>query len=127
MNAILSLGRWLFPLPFAIFGIMHLMTGAGMAGMVPDYMPAKTILVYLSGAGLLGAAISMYIGKYDKLATTLLGIMLILFAVMIHMPGAMAGGEESAGPMGNLLKDLGLAGAALMYAQNMARDNSVIG
>ena len=97
-----------------------------MNGMVPEYMPAPTVFVYLSGLGLVGAAVSMYIGKYDKLGTTLLGIMLILIALMVHLPGVMAGGEDP-GPMSNLLKDLGLAGAALMYAQNMARDNSGIG
>ena len=127
MNALLSLGRWIFPAPFAIFGLMHFMNAEAMSGMVPGYMPAPTIFVFLSGAGLIAAAVSMYIGKYDKLAATLLGIMLLLFVLMLHLPGAMAGGEEAAGPMGNLLKDIGLAGAAFIYAKHIARDSSIIG
>ncbi len=128
MNALLSLGRWIFPLPFAVFGLFHFMNTQVMADyVVPAYMPAKTIFVYLSGAGLIAAAVSMYIGKYDKLATTLLGVMLLLFALMVHLPGAMGGGENATSSMGNLLKDIGLAAACFLYAQNQAKDNSVVG
>ena len=124
MNAFLSLGRWLFAIPFAIFGLFHFMNAEGMAGMVPDYMPAKSILVYLSGAGLIAASVSMLMGKYDKLATTLLAIFLLLMVGMMHLQGAMSNNPAS---MPMLLKDLSLAGAAMMYALNYAKDRSVIG
>ena len=127
MNAFLSLGRWFFAIPFAIFGLFHFMNADGMAGMVPDYMPAKTILVYLTGAGLIAATVSMAIGKYDKLATTLLAVFLLILVIMVHLPGAMAGGEGAQSSTSNLLKDLSLAGAAMMYAANYAKDRSVIG
>ncbi|MCC6283075.1 MAG: DoxX family membrane protein [Saprospiraceae bacterium] len=128
MNAFLSLGRWVFALPFAIFGLFHFMNADVMANyVVPPYMPAKAIWVYLSGAGLIAATVSMLIGKYDKLATTLLGVFLLLLVLMVHLPGAMAGGEGSQSAMSSLLKDLSLAGAAMMYALNYAKDRSVIG
>lgn len=128
MNAFLSLGRWLFPIPFLAFGVMHFMSAQMMADyVVPAYMPAKVIWVYLSGAGLIGAAVSMYIGKYDKLATTLLAVMLVLIVLMVHLPGAMAGGEGAQNSVSMLLKDIGLAGAAMLYAQNQAKDHSIIG
>ena len=128
MNAFLSLGRWLFPLPFAIFGLFHFMSADAMAEMVvPTYMPAKVIWVYLSGAGLIAAAVSMLIGKYDKLATVLLAVFLLLLVVMVHLPGAMSGGAGSQASMSMLLKDLSLAGAAMMYALNNAKDRSIIG
>ena len=114
MNAFLSLGRWVFALPFAIFGLFHFMNADAMANyVVPVYMPAKAIWVYLSGAGLIAATVSMLIGKYDKLATTLLGIFLLLLVLMVHLPGAMAGGEGAQASMSMLLKDLALAGACL--------------
>jgi putative oxidoreductase len=128
MNAFLSLGRWLFAIPFAIFGLFHFMNSQAMADyVVPAYMPAKVAWVFLSGAGLIGAAVSMLIGKYDKLATTLLSVFLLLLVVMVHLPGAMSGGEGSQASMSMLLKDLSLAGAAMMYALNYAKDRSVIG
>ena len=128
MNAFLSLGRWIFAIPFAIFGLLHFMNANAMADyVVPSYMPMKVIWVYLSGAGLIAAAVSMLIGKYDKLAATLLAVFLILLVVMLHLPGAMAGGEGAQASMTMLLKDISLAGAAMMYALNYAKDRSVIG
>ena len=121
MNAFLSLGRWIFPVPFIVFGLFHFMNTEALAGYVPEYFPAPTIFVYLAGIGLIGAGISMYLGRYDKLATTLLSIMLLLFALTIHLKGAMAGDA------GNFLKDLGLAAASMIYATHVAKDRSIIG
>ena len=128
MNAFLSLGRWFFAIPFGIFGLFHFMNAQAMADyVVPAYMPAKVIWVYLSGAGLIAAAVSMIIGKYDKLAATLLAVFLILLVLMVHLNGAMSGGDGAQASMSMLLKDLGLAGAAMLYAQHLAKDRSVIG
>jgi len=120
MNAILSLGKYLFAIPFAVFGVFHFMNADAMAGMAFG----QSILVYITGAALIAAAVSILIGKFDKLATVLLALMLILFIVLIHMGGAMEGDQ---GATASLLKDLALAGGALMYAKNEAKDNSVIG
>lgn len=119
MNAIYALGKYLFAIPFAIFGILHLMA----AGPMNDNLhpPGGVAIVYITGIALIAATVSMLIGKYDKLATTLLALMLILFALIIQLKSAMNG------DMGNLLKDIALAGAALLYAGNLARDKSVIG
>ena len=124
MNAFLSLGRWIFAVPFAIFGLFHFMNAEGMAGMVPNYMPAKMIWVYLSGAGLIAASVSMVVEKYDKLATTLLSLFLLLMVGLMHAQGAM---NNNPSAMSMLLKDLSLAGAAMMYALHYAKDRSVIG
>ena len=128
MNTFLSLGRWIFPIPFLAFGLMHFANAQVMADyVVPAYMPAKAVWVYLSGAGLVAAAVSIYIGKYDKLATVLLSVVLLLFALMVHLPGVLAGGDAATSAMPGLLKDLGLAGASMLYAQHLAKDRSVVG
>lgn len=127
MNAFLSLGRYFFVIPFAIFGLFHLMKADAMAGMVPSYMPMGVVWIYLTGLGLIASAISILLGKYDKLASTLLSVMLLLFAGMIYLPGAMAGGEAAQSSLGYLLRDLSHAGAAMLYAANLAKDRSVIG
>jgi len=127
MNAFLSLGRYFVVIPFAVFGPFHFMKADAMASMVPSYMPAGVVWVYLSGLGLLAAAVSILLGKYDKLASILLSIMLLLFAVMIYLPGAMSGGETAHSSLGYLLRDLSHAGAAMLYAANLAKDRSLIG
>jgi len=122
MQAITGLGKWLFAIPLLAFGTFHFMNAEQMAGMVP--FPPQTIWVYVTGIALIAAAVSMFIGKYDKLAAILLALMLILFVILIHIPGA-ADGDPSATTM--VLKDTAMAGGALMYAHGLARDNSIIG
>lgn len=124
MNAFLSVGRWLFPIPFAMFGLIHFMDTTQMADRIPSYLPVPIAWVYLAGLGLIGAAVAMLLGKYDKLAATLLAVELLLFILMIHLP-KLVGSDPSA--MSHMLKDLSLAGAAMMYAQRYAKDSAVIG
>jgi len=76
-----------------------------MTGMVPSYLPIPILWVYLTGVALIAAGIAVFINNKAKLALQLLGLMLILFVVMIHLPG----GENS---MPMVLKDLALAGGA---------------
>ena len=105
---------------------MHLMNADAMAGMAPF---GGSIMVYITGLALIAAAVSIIIGKMDKLATALLGLMLLLFVLLIHAKGLAnaADAGASAMAMSSLLKDLALAGAAWMYSASLAKDNSVIG
>lgn len=120
MNAVLGLGKYLFAIPFAVFGIFHFMNLDAMAA----WAPLGKAGVIIAGVGLIAAAVSMLIGKFDKLAAVLLAVMLLLFVALIHAKGAFSGDQNS---MTGLLKDLMLAGAALLYAKTSASDNSVVG
>jgi uncharacterized membrane protein YphA (DoxX/SURF4 family) len=127
MNAILGLGKYLFAAIFLVFGLGHFSNASAMAGIVP--IPPGTLWVYVTGVGHVAAALSIIIGKYDKLGSFLLGVMLLIFALSIHLPGMMNAADAMAqqGAMGNLLKDIGLAGGAWIYAKSMAKDSSIIG
>ncbi len=122
MNAILGLGKYIFAVPFAIFGIFHFMGADAMAAMAPG----GSIMVYFTGACLIAATVSILIGKYDKLATALLGVMLLLFVVLVHAKGLSDPAQQQMATM-SILKDLALAGAAWMYSASLSKDNSVIG
>jgi len=113
-----TISRYLFAIPFAVFALMHFMMGNDMAGMVPSFIPGGVFWVYLVGLGLLGASISIIIKKKEKLATLLLGIMLLIFVLTISLPAVM-GGDQMA--MSNLLEDTSLAGAAFFFS-GLAKD-----
>jgi len=102
MNGIIGLGKYLF---------------ADMASMAPG----GVIMVYATGAAFVAAAVSIFIGKLDKLAAVLLALMLLLFII----PHAQNMANDEA-EMFNILKNIALAGGALMYA-SMAKDDGVIG
>ncbi|MDX1685911.1 MAG: hypothetical protein R3275_11800 [Saprospiraceae bacterium] len=120
MNGLLKLGRYLFAIPMAVFGINHLTDAGTMAGYAPF---GGEVIIYITGIALILAAISLIIGKYDKLAAFLLGIFLLLTALTVWLPAVMGGAMEQ---MPNILKDLALAGGAWGFALH-AKDDSVIG
>lgn len=106
-------GKLIYVLPFVMFGFGHFTNASAMAGMVPSYFPAPVIWVYLTGLAHILAAVAIVIDKKAKLAALLLGIMLILFALLIHLPGFIDGNQAA---MSNFLKDMALGGAALFMS-----------
>ncbi len=115
-----SVARYLYALPFAVFGILHFMNAGAMGGMVP--FPGGVFWVYLTGIAMLAASISIIIEKYTRLACILLGVMLVIFVLSIHLP-TVIGGEMQSG-MTNLLKDLALAGGAWILAGNYESEST---
>ena len=110
------LGRILFAVPFGIFGLFHFMNASDMAGMVS--IPGGVFWVYLTGLALLAAAVSILTNIKAKLALQLLGVMLLVFALGIHLPDVLGGHDMS---MPSLLKDTSLAGAAFWLSGIMKK------
>lgn len=108
-------GRYVFAIPFLIFGVFHFMNAGDMAGMIPGWLPGGVFWIYLTGLALIAASVSMMIKVMDKLASFLLGVMLIIFVLVLHLPGALDGDPT------NLLKDLAMAGGAWLYAGYVAK------
>lgn len=125
MNAIIRTGRYLLLLFLLGFGVKHLLDGAELAGMVPPFFPGGIVWIYFTGSAMLLAVISGLVGKWDKLAFLLAGLMILIFALTIHLRGLMEGGNPRV--LFDLLKDIGLAGACWMYAGNYAKDRSIVG
>lgn len=121
-------GRIIFGLPFVVFGIVHFINGAGMAGYVPGFIPGGVFWIYLTGAALLAAGISILIEKMTRLACILLGVMLIIFVLTIHLPAVInaADAPTMQQAMTSLLKDLALAGASWYIAGHYVKDTSEI-
>ncbi|MBM4171296.1 MAG: DoxX family protein [Ignavibacteria bacterium] len=115
MKNLSTIGNYIYGLPFAIFGIMHIMNANNFAAYVPSFFPIKIFLVYLTGLALILAAVSIIINKHVKISTLLLGIMLLIFALTIHLPGVL-NPEMMQMSLPSLLKDTSLAGAAFYFS-----------
>lgn len=113
MDALPTVGKFLFAIPMAVFGILHFMAAGDMAGMVPSFVPGGVIWVYITGVALIAAAVAIIANKQAVLATQLLGVMLLIFALSIHLM-ALVGGDQAA--MASLLKDTALAGGAFVLS-----------
>jgi len=108
-----KIGKYLYAIPMVIFGLFHFLNASAMAGMVP--IPGGVFWIYLTGLSLILAGVSIIIQKLDDWSSFLLAVMLLVFVLTIHLPGVLAGGEMAQMYMTNLLKDLTLAGGALIY------------
>lgn len=123
MNTLSIVGRTLFGLPFVGFGIVHFMAGSALAGAVPSWLPGGVFWVYLLGVALLAAGISIIAQWQIRLATLLLGVLMVIFVFTLHLPGIInAPDQQTAGMMqSNLLKDLAIAGAAFFLSGYYAK------
>ena len=118
-NTLNLIGRILFAVPLAMFGVGHLTQASMMTGMIPSALSSvATPLVYLTGVGLIAAAISVLINKWTLWSGLLLFLFLALTALTVQLPGMIHAADNTWKMvfMGSLQKDLMLAGASLILA-----------
>lgn len=109
-DVLLRIAQILIAVPFAYFGVSHLMAGSAMAPMVP--FPPATFWVYFTGVAQLLAAIAFIFNFQVRLAAYLLALYLLIIILSIQVPGMV---QKIGDPM-MLVKDIGLFGAALLLA-----------
>jgi putative oxidoreductase len=119
---ITKIGTIFYALVIAFFGINHFIVGTGMQKMVPTFLPGGIVWVYITGACLLAASIAFLIDKQVRLAGFLLCLFLLLIVLTVHLPAVLDAPDAAARrfPMTNLIKDTGLAAAALLVAARHA-------
>ena len=108
----------IFAFIIGFFGANHFLHAKDMAANVPSFLPASKILVYISGAGFLLAAVAFIIDRYAKLAGYLLALLLLIIVFSVDVPGIMRAPNVPVKMMfiTNLLKDAALAMAAVLIA-----------
>ncbi len=89
-DKLVALGNVFFAAPLAVFGAEHLSGDAGIAGLVPAYMPWRTFWMYFVGVALVAAALSIATRILVPWSGLLFGVMMFLFVAMLHFPGALS-------------------------------------
>jgi len=103
------LAEVLFALAMGFFGVIHFMNADKMSGMIPDFMPGDgKVWIYITGSGLVAAALAILFNRFKKTACYLLATMLLIFVFILHLQPALDGDP------GQLLKDASLAMAAII-------------
>lgn len=112
------IGVVVYALVIGFFGFNHFLNGTGFQKTVPSFIPGGIFWVYLSGLALILAAISFLIGKQTRLAGIFLAAFLIIVVFTVHLPALIhyPGSAPVSIALTNLVKDTGLAAAALMIA-----------
>jgi len=115
MKNMTTIGRILFAVPFALFGINHFLMMDYYVGMLTSFIPLGAYTIILTGIMLIAASISILSKKYVKISTLLLAALLFIFIVTIHIPNLFHEANRTATLIA-LLKDISLMGGSLMIA-----------
>jgi uncharacterized membrane protein YphA (DoxX/SURF4 family) len=86
----LHLARVLFGAACMVYGAAHFAYAPLTATMVPAWLPGRTELAYLTGAGHAAAGFGLLAGVLPRLAATLEAIMMSLFGVLVWLPSFFA-------------------------------------
>lgn len=108
------------------------------ASFVPDYIPFPYFWNYFTLVCIVLFIISAVLGKYDKLAYTLMALYVMLMAVLVHLPRAMGheiapqsmmldAGREKELEMVNFFRNIMVTGALLAFAKFVTKDKRIIG
>ncbi len=134
MDKLLSSGRYIFPLSFLLYVGLHLGKPDVGAAFVPDYIPFPYFWNYFTLVCIVLFISSAVIGKYDKLAYSLMALYVILMAVLVHLPRAMGyelntetmmsteQAREMELEMVNFFRNIMVTGALFAFAKYIAKD-----
>jgi uncharacterized membrane protein len=121
----ISLGRVLFVIALAVFGIQYFQYGKYVGGLppVPPWAPGGAIGAYLVGAVLVTAAISLAINRKARLSALVIASLFLFCVLFLHLQHFSAvvhdGGDRT-----RAFEPFALAGAALVLATLLLRDTS---
>lgn len=86
LEKLVPFGPVLYAVAIAVFSGDHFGVPSGVASIVPRWMPWHLFWVYFVGLALVAAAVSIAAEKESQLAAAMMGVMLVLFVLMIHIP-----------------------------------------
>lgn len=116
------LGRILFALVFILSGLNHLTQQEAMTGYArAKGLPAPGAATVVSGVVIIVAGLMIVLGLYPVVAAFLLFFFLLGTAFLMHAFWKETDPQAKQSEMAHFLKDLALAGAALLIAY-MAAD-----
>jgi uncharacterized membrane protein len=73
--------------PMGVFGADHFVEATATSAIVPKWLPATPLFwVYLVGAANLASGVSIAVNRWVRLSATLLGLMLLSFVLLMHIP-----------------------------------------
>ena len=120
IDKVMPFGRLFYAIPLAVFGSEHFTVTAGIASLVPRWIPAPTFWVYVVGVGFLCAALSMAVLVQARLAAALVGMTFLIFVLTMDMPAVVANpGDRFSWALA--LRQLAFSGGAFAFAMSAWR------
>ena len=89
LHRLLPLGPVLVGAALAAFAGEHFTAAAGIARIVPKFMPRPLFIAYFVGVAHLAAALSFVTKRYVRLSSICLALMFALFVLLMDLPAAV--------------------------------------
>jgi len=80
------LATFLFAALWIVVGVQHFHYAHFVATLVPAWIPWPLFWAYFVGTTFFATALALIVNKLASLATSLLGIMFLLFVLIVHAP-----------------------------------------
>jgi uncharacterized membrane protein YphA (DoxX/SURF4 family) len=126
IEKLILFGPIFYAAPLGGFGAEHFTQSAGVASIVPKFIPWHMFWALFIGACFIAAAFSLVTRIQARLSTTLLGLTFFLFVLLMDAPGwATHPGNRIFAIL--TLRELAFSGGALAYAASLAKREGVFG
>ncbi|MBS1680163.1 MAG: hypothetical protein JST48_00480 [Bacteroidetes bacterium] len=118
---LISAGRIFFSTTMILFGYSHFLYTDYVSPMVPSWIGMQVFWTYFGGTALIAAGICIVFKIYIKITASLLSLMIFLWFIVLHIPGAFANptagnGNEIVSAFDALL----FSGVAMIIAQTLS-------
>ncbi len=125
MNALLKMGRFLFAIAMAFFGVQYFIYASSMKGPIPGppWIPGAHWLAWLTCIAFVAIAASIATGMRSRLAAMLLGAVLFLNILFLHL-ASLLNQIHNPGPWTSTFELLALCGASFVLANVLPPDES---
>lgn len=103
-TTLLTVGRILVAIAAILFGVEHFLHPLGLPGVplvkeMPAWVPARTLIDYVTGAALLVAGASFLLNRKTRLAATWVGGWILLLVLVIYGPVLILALSDPATPV----------------------------
>jgi uncharacterized membrane protein len=123
---ILTLSPLFFAIPMAVFASQHFTESKAVSTLVPHWLPWHLFWTYFVGTAVIAASLSIVSKIQAQLAGILLGVLLIIFELLLHIPFIMAHSKNVIG-WSIALRDLAFSGGALAFAATQTGNRKIGG
>jgi len=114
-GTLVALGRFLFAISLAVFGIQHFLYARFIATLIQSWMPAHLFWAYFVGVAFVASALAIAARKYGRLAAALLGLMFFLWVISLHLP-RVAAAPHNGNEWTSMIVALAMCGGAWIVA-----------
>jgi uncharacterized membrane protein len=121
------IARVLYGLALLAFGVSHLAYVTETAALVPNWLPAHELWVYLTGCSYLAAGVAVLVAVCARLAAALAALQIGLFTLLVWVPMVAVAGPKDAFQWSETLISWALTASAWVLADSYRKSSRPAG